>query len=100
FPPDSSGARPARQATGVLVDARRLVTCAHVLDTDIGVPDFIIVIPGFDMHAPARASSVTSKTAPFGAFVVARRAPGGGSNLHVAQKWRGSLDARYDYGVV
>lgn len=100
FPPRYDGGRPVRQATGFILDGNRLVTCAHVLDTDIGTPDFLIFIPGFNKEVPTDVSALDKDAVPFGAFVVDRYTTSGASNFHIAGEWRAKGDHRFDYGVV
>ena len=100
FPPRYDGGRPVRHATGFLLDGNRLITCAHVLDTDIGTPDFLIFIPGFNKEVPTDVSPLDNEAVPFGAFVVDRYTASGSSNFHIAGEWRAKGDHRFDYGVV
>jgi hypothetical protein len=100
FPVNSAGRRPIAQASGVLLSPSRLATNAHVLDTDLGVPDALLVIPGFSKAEPPEVTELDDHSAPFGAWLVQRRKPGGDSNFHIAPEFRRLGDYAADYAVV
>jgi V8-like Glu-specific endopeptidase len=83
--------------TGFIVDPETIVTAAHVLDDpDYGIPDQIVVLPG--LNKASASSPFSAQTAPFGAFLIERRARS--SNFFVPPEWRASRSTQHDYGLI
>jgi V8-like Glu-specific endopeptidase len=107
FPPEANGDRPTGDGTGFLINPGTIVTAGHNLDNptlgahnpDLGIADYVLVLPGLNKTAPFDTSALSAEAVPFGAFPIERRS-GTASNFFVAPEWRSGKSPLHDYGLI
>ena len=99
FPRQSSGNWPSGHGSGVMLNGGRMLTNAHVISSDFGPPEALIVIPGFSKADPPDVTRLDDDAAPFGVWLIPRDYKGV-SNFHLPTEYRGLGDVAADFATV